>query len=201
MSILINLLPDLRQAKLKERRRRQLVSGISVLVWSICGGVVLLLVIFSTGQKVVINNLNNSIEQKKTELKGMADLPAALTAADHLNSLHGFDGQPGLYDKRILYTNFFKAYEASDPTEVTLQSLGVDTTNSLVVKGTGKSYAAVAKLARAVEGFNVTVGPDAKSTNTPYFTDVKLSNTSQDTSGIAFTLNATAQSGAFNGQQ
>jgi hypothetical protein len=27
--ILVNLLPDLRQAKLKEQRRRQLVSGIS----------------------------------------------------------------------------------------------------------------------------------------------------------------------------
>src|SRR4249919_3959872 len=99
MSILINLLPDLRQAKLKERRRRQLVSGISVLVWSICGGVVLLLVIFSTGQKVMIHNLDNSIEQKKNELTAMTDLPEALTAADHLNSLHGVGGQPGLYDK------------------------------------------------------------------------------------------------------
>ncbi|MDF2461560.1 MAG: hypothetical protein K0S68_963 [Candidatus Saccharibacteria bacterium] len=200
MSILINLLPDLRQAKLRERRRRQLVSGISVLVWSICGGVVLLLVIFSTGQKVVINNLNNSIDQKKGELERMEDLPEALTAADHLNSLHGIDGQPGLYDKRVLYTNFFKAYESADPTDITLQSLGVDASNALVVKGLGKSYAAVAKLARAVERYNVTVGPNANSANSPYFTDVKLLNVSQDTTGVAFSMNATIQTGAFSGE-
>jgi Tfp pilus assembly protein PilN len=193
MSILINLLPDIRQAKLRERRRRQLVSGISILVWSICGGLVLLLGIFSTGQKVIIRNLDNSIESKKNELKAMTDLPAALTAADHLKSL------PELYDKRVYFTNFFKAYEAASPTDVTLQSLSVDASNVVAAKGVARSYAAVAKLARAVEGYNVTVGPDAKSSNTPYFSDVSLQNVSQDTTGVAFTLNATAQSGVFSG--
>jgi Tfp pilus assembly protein PilN len=192
MSILINLLPDLRQAKLRERRRRQLVSGVSVLVWAVCGGLVVLLVLFTTGQTLAINALTGDIKKNTDTLKGMDDLPAALTAADHLAAL------PGLYGKRTYFTHFLSAYEAADPTDVTLTSITVDNTNTLLVLGTGKSYASAAKLARAVEAFNVKVGPEAKADNTPYFTNVQLKNVSQDNAGVAFSLNATVGSGAVS---
>ena len=53
MSILINLLPDLRQARLEDGRRKQLVTGVSVSIWVVCGGLLVLLSIYEGGQKIL----------------------------------------------------------------------------------------------------------------------------------------------------
>jgi Tfp pilus assembly protein PilN len=195
MSILVNLLPDIRQAKLRERRRRQLVSGVSVLVWIVCGGIVVVMVLVSTGQKLVIKTLTDDIKSNESKLQGMADLPAALTAADHLAAL------PGLYDKRAYFTHFLEAFELADPTDVTISNMTLDPTKALAVTGEAKSFAAVAKLARAIAAYNVTVGPDAKPNNAPYFASVNIVTASQDATGVSFTMKAVVSGGAFsNGQ-
>ena len=55
MNVLVNLLPDTRQAKLRDRRRRQMVSGIAVAVWVVCGGVMLLMGLYEGSQKLLID--------------------------------------------------------------------------------------------------------------------------------------------------
>jgi Tfp pilus assembly protein PilN len=194
MSILINLLPDIRQAKLKERRRRQLVSGVSVMVWVVCGAIVLLLSVYTAGQKVAIKVLSNSISQKKTELQNVTGLTDALTAQQHLASLGG------LYEKRVYMTKFFKAYSEADPTQVTINSLALDAQNAMIVNGNGTSYAAVAKLARALEASNVKVGTGAAESNSPYFTNVTIKNVSSTASGVSFTLDATIDTEVTSGK-
>jgi hypothetical protein len=190
MSILINLLPDLRQAKLRERRRRQLASGVSISIWVICGGVVALLFLYSGGQAVIIGNYNRGIAQKQTELRGIEGLEEALTAQQHLSSL------PSLYDKRVYITRFFSAYSESNPNEITLSSMTVDNQNVMVVNGLGVSYAAVAKLARALEASNVKVGSGASEENEPYFSGVTITSVSSSSDrGVSFTLTATLGSG------
>lgn len=193
MSILVNLLPDTRQAKLRERRRRQLVGGVSVLVWVICGGVVALMSIYEVGQKVAIAALSNSINDNTTKLKAVPDLLEALTAQQHSASL------ATLYGKRVYMTKFFQAYTEQNPGDVVLASLSIDNQNTLVATGTGKTYAAVAKLARTLEAANVKVGTNAAPGNTPYFTNVTLSGVTASSQGVAFTINATIDPGVTSG--
>jgi Tfp pilus assembly protein PilN len=190
MNILINLLPDVRQAKLRERRRRQMASGISVMVWVVCGAVVALMAVYVAGQKVVIANYTNSINSNKAKLQAVSGLVDALTAEQHLASL------PSLYEKRIYMTKFFEAYTSASPGDVSLTSMTIDSQNALVVNGVGATYASVAKLARALEAANVSVGTTAAANNTPYFSGVTITNVSSTTAhGVSFTIGATLDTG------
>lgn len=193
MSIMINLLPDLRQAKLRERRRKQLASGISVLVWAICGGVVILLSIYVAGQKVAINVLSSGIKDKENKLQSISGLTDALTAQEHLDSLNS------LYSKRVYMTKFFDAYTQADPANAVLNSLTVDQSNLLTVSGEAKTYADVAKLDRALEASNTQVGQDAKPSNEPYFSNVNITSVAADAKGVQYTITAQMAPGVTEG--
>ncbi|HEY2004235.1 MAG TPA: PilN domain-containing protein [Candidatus Saccharimonadia bacterium] len=193
MSILINLLPDVRQAKLRERRRKQMASGIAVMVWVICGGVVVLLSVYVAGQKVAINVLSGSIKDKESKLQSISGLPDALNAEEHLASLGN------LYSKRVYMTKFFDAYQQADPQDAVLNSLTVDASNTMTVTGEAKTYADVAKLDRALAASNVQVGTNAKASNQPYFTNVNISSVNADSKGVGYTITAVMASGATGG--
>jgi Tfp pilus assembly protein PilN len=191
MSLVINLLPDLRQAKLRNKRRRQLASGVAVVIWSVCGGLIVLLSVYWAGQKAVISGYNKSITDKISQLRQIPNITDALTAQEHLAAL------PSLYSKRVYISKFLSDYSVANPSDVALTTLTLDTTNALKVSGTGSSYASVAKLARALEQSNMTVGPDALITNQPYFTNVAISGVSSDAAGrVSFTLDLQVGQGA-----
>jgi hypothetical protein len=189
MAILINLLPDVRQAKVKEAQRRQLVTAMSVILWVVCGGLIVLLSVYEGGQKLIIAHDTSSIANQEKQLQGTAGLLDALTAEQHLASL------PGLYGQRVFISKFLQAYSQADPTVIKLSSMTVDSSNDLTVQGVANSYASVAKLARALAASNVTVGANAAASNQPYFSDVAISNLSfTPGTGVAFSLNAVLSS-------
>jgi len=169
------------------------VSGISVLVWVVCGALVGLLLIVVAGQKVAIKAYTDSIKTNKATLEKVEGLKDALTAQQHLASL------PQLYDKRAYFSKFFKAYAEADPTDVTLTSLAVDDSNLLTAEGTTKTYAEVAKLARALAALNVTVGTGAATDNTPYFSDVTIKTVGKTGDIVTFAITATVGGGATSG--
>lgn len=189
MSILVNMLPDVRQAKLREHRRRQLASGIAVMIWVVCGITVVLLLVIMAGQNVAINLVSKDIQSKTDELKQVTGLIDALTAEQHLAAL------PGLYGQRVYMTKFLDAYQQADPSAISIGSLQVDPTNTLSVTGKAKSYADVAKLDRALEASNVRVGTSAALTNSPYFNNVSITSVSRTQDTVAFTIKATLSGG------
>jgi Tfp pilus assembly protein PilN len=193
MSILINLLPDIRQAKLRDRHRRQLATGLSVALWGVCGGVLVLMTLYVAGQKVVINSLSSNITTMENQLQAIPGLTDALTGQQHLASL------PSLYGQRVYLSKFFQAYTASDPSSVTLGSMDIDNSNNLVVNGTADTYASVAKLARALEESNVSIGTGAAASNTPYFSNVNITSVGSATGGIGFSLSAVLGTGVVSG--
>ena len=200
MSALINLLPDIRQAKLREVRRRQIMSGSAIATWIVCGVVILGLSLTTATQKVLINKVTTSVSDKKQQLTKTEGLVDALTAQQHLNAL------PSLYMKRVYMTRFFKALSLSDPSDITLSSMNVDGINLLTVTGDARTYASVAKLARAltlapnlptVATATSTASPAA--TLSPYFSNVVITEVSKSTTkGVSFTLQATMEPGVTN---
>lgn len=195
MSTLVNLLPDIRQAKQRDHKRRQMITGISVSVWVICGVVILLLSVYAGGQKVIISNYTKSISDKQEELRQVDGLVEALTAHQHLASL------PSLYDKRVYLTKFFAAYSQSNPNSISLTSLQVDNAGALTVIGSAPSFAEVAKLARALEASNVKVGSEASESNSPYFTNVNIGSLDNgERTGVSFTITAVLGSGVTSGE-
>jgi hypothetical protein len=193
MNVLVNLLPDTRQVKQRDARRRQLATGIAIALWVICGGLVVLLFLYNTSQRLIVGSLTSSIAGKEKQLQGTTGLTDALTAQQHLASL------PTLYGQRTYFTNFLNAYAEANPTDITLSSLAVDASNALVVNGQGKSYAAVAKLAKALEAEHVTVGQNASQGNQPYFTNVSIQTVARTNNQVGFTINATLSGGVTSG--
>jgi hypothetical protein len=189
MSIVVNLLPDVRQAKLREHRRRQLASGIAVMIWVVCGVTLILMLVIITGQKVAINLATKDIQDKTGQLKQVTGLTDALTAQQHMAAL------PGLYGQRVYMTKFFDAYQQADPRTITVNSMAVDSTNVLSVVGTSGTMADIAKLDRALEASNVKVGTTAAPTNSPYFTNVTITSDSRGGNKINFSIKATLSGG------
>ena len=98
-------------------------------------------------------------------------------------------------------TKFFESYTRSDPTDVTLNSLNVDTSNTLTVQGQGKTYASVAKLARALAAASAT-GVSSSAPSQPYFTNVQITQVGGNSGkGVTFSIAATLQSGATSDNQ
>jgi uncharacterized protein YjgD (DUF1641 family) len=198
MSALINLLPDIRQAKLREVRRRQAMSGTAIAAWIVCGIVILGLSLTTATQKVLISKVTTSVSDKKQTLLKTEGLVEALTAQQHLDAL------PGLYSKRVYMTRFFAALSSSDPSDITLSSMNVDGINLLTVTGEARTYASVAKLARALTfAPNLpTIASPTLNTNagiSPYFSNVAITEVSKSsTKGVSFTLQATMEPGVTN---
>lgn len=193
MSAMINLLPDIRQAKLREKRRRQMMSGAAVATWVVCGVIILGLSLATAAEKVLISNATKDAEKKANALSKQEGIIEALTAQQHLASL------PELYSQRVYMTKFFTALSESDPSDITLSSLNIDGLNQLTVTGGARAYASVAKLARALAVTNVKVGTGSAPSNPPYFTNVNITEVSKATSqGVSFTIQATMQPGATN---
>jgi Tfp pilus assembly protein PilN len=184
MSIVINLLPDIRQAKLRDRHRRQLFFGISILIWAVSGAVVVLLGIYAAGEALVIRNVSNTINTQKNQVQNISGLTTALTAEEHLSSL------PSLYNERVYLSQFFKDFQAIDPGTVDISTLTVDSGNNLTIGGTATDYTAVGTLARAMEDANVGSGTSATSTNTPYFTGVTIVSAGSVSGGVSFSIQA-----------
>jgi Tfp pilus assembly protein PilN len=189
MSIVVNLLPDVRQAKLREHRRRQLASGLAVMIWVVCGVALVLMLVIITGQKVAINLATKDIQDKTSQLKQVTGLTDALTAEQHLAAL------PGLYGQRVYMTKFFDAYQQADPKTISISAMNIDPTNVLTVVGTSGTMAEIAKLDRALEGSNVKVGTSAAPTNSPYFSNVSISSDSRAGNKVNFTIKATLSGG------
>jgi hypothetical protein len=173
-----------------------MAMGITLLVGAISVGSVMVLFLFMAGQQVQIKIHNDSIAANKSKLNAVSGLTDALTASQHLNSL------PGLYSQRVSFTKFFAAYTDVNPVDTTLNSLTVDSSNSLQINGVSKTYGAIAKLARALADANVTVGTGANAANTPYFSSVSIANaTTLAGRGVQFSITATVSPEVLGGSK
>ncbi len=183
MSIMINLLPDTRQIKQRNLQRRKLVTGIGVLVWAVCGGAIVLLMLTVISEGVKISTLNTSIAEKKSKLEREPGLIDALTTQAHLAAL------PGLYGQRVYLTKFFQAYSKANPQDVALTALNVNSDNTLTLTGSAKAYASVAKLVRALE--DQPESATATASDAPKaFSNINISSVGQTGGAVSFTINA-----------
>lgn len=194
MSVLINLLPDLRQAKAKAHQRRRLFSGIALFIWIACAVVLVLLTLSLASQKLIISSNNGTISDNETQLRNMPGLTDAITAQQHLDSLGT------LYNQRVYLSHFFHALSQTTPQTITVNALSLDSSNELNITGSGTDFTSVAKLSRALQAENVTIGDNPSASNEPYFTDVTIQSVDNSNGTVGFTINATMSAGATNGQ-
>lgn len=180
----LNLAPDVYQASQRAKRLRAVVTSIGAAISVISIGLVVVGLVVLGGQKVAIKKLQSDIKEKQNQVDTYADLPAAVTAQQHLLSLNQ------LYTEQIQFSRFFSVLQELAPQGVGVMTIGVGADNSLDVSASARSYDLVTKFTKALEAANVTLGNNASASQTPYFTEVNLQGVSDDGGGVSFKLQA-----------
>ncbi len=190
MAVLINLLPDVRIAKERAARQRQLVISISTVVTAASVGLIVLMFLINGALNLRINQLTSSIQSDQQKLESTPNLVEALTVQQHLAML------PDLYKQRVKMTKLLDVLAADSPNQFSLSAITTDASGVIKVTGTAKTYATVQRFATAIEKNNHT-----KVTGGTDFTNVILGSASGSNNNIAFSLTATATPGVTsNGQ-
>ena len=133
MSTTINLLPDIRIAKIKAKNLRHLITGIAVTIW-IAGAILIGSLFLSIGaQSVLISNANDKIVSDTKTISTTPNINEALTFQNKLRSL------PGLYAKRTYYSKFMPALVSSLTPGISLGNISYASTGALTISGTASS--------------------------------------------------------------
>lgn len=191
----INLLPDLRQAKLHEQHRRQLAVSLGVLVCIIVIGVLVVMLAIGVTQKLQISSLTSRINSRQSQLEGISGLTTALTAQQTLNNL------PSLYSQRVYFSHLLAVLATLQPSTLSVSNISDSTAGVVTLSGNASNYTTVALFAKALAtGTPNTAQYDKEGSP---FSSVTIASVSegQGTSGVTFSLNATVSSQVLsNGQ-
>lgn len=185
----INLLPDSKQDRLKERRARQMVTTIASLIIVVAIGVPIFLLVIKGSQQLYLSRLQDQIDANKNTINSTANIATILTVKDHLTSLSG------LYANRAISTELLSILPSVTPQGVKFSSLEFDnSTYTLIITGSAAKYSDVEKFYRALSNIGAEVNvnrvePDPSASG--LFTGETLQSVS-GSSGVQvdFTINA-----------
>jgi Tfp pilus assembly protein PilN len=186
MAVLINLLPDLRQEKLRNKQLSRLAKLIAGGIVGVCLALVGSMYLITLGQNVKSAQLSSQITQKRDKINSVADLQKILTVQQHLESLDA------LYKQKTYVSKFYQLLSSLEPKEVSIRSLNLDQQRSLTLNASARNYLSVAKFMKALEASNLSLGFGAKPTNAPYFSGIKVNAVTADSANqVSFSLTAT----------
>lgn len=187
----INLLPEARLAKLRAQQQRQTAGTIATVICILCAVLVVGAYAVTLAQGKHISDLNRDIKTNESQLYGHKDLADMLTLQQHLADL------PALYSQRAYLTHFFTIMQSLAPGEISVNTLTFNNTaNTLTISGHGKSFAAIDKYVKVLEGgSSVSVDKDGN----PYFSSVTINGVSNDSKTSSFNITLTVNSEVTNG--
>jgi Tfp pilus assembly protein PilN len=168
--IQFNLLPDVKLAYIRAKRRKRIVTVISSSVIASCLTVLVLLFAFvNIAQKQHLSDLSKDINSQVKELQDTQNLDSILTVQNQLMVLDG------LHDKKPLASRLFNYLTQVTPAEINITKLDVDFQQSTMkVTGSSKSLNDVNKFADTLKFTNFTIGTD--ETKQRAFSNVVLSS-------------------------
>lgn len=184
MSIQINLLPEARMAKLRNKSKKtRYIAVASVVGGSVAAVAVVLIMLqvflvgtFAQGEDK-IKNLNADISKSVTTEQVSATLQANLASFYTLNNSR-------TYASRI-FSNLFKAV----PENIVITSVGIDSKDVISISGTTDSFADVSKFAAILELYNLDYLPQPDLERKAIFTDTLIVSVSKSTDGkVSFSI-------------
>lgn len=150
----VNLLPGLKQDKLKGKRTRQLIISIGTAAIVIGIAVPIVLFVYKSTQSLLLSRTQNSIDEKVETIRSFPDITTMLTVKDDLSDL------PALYGRRVFLSELFRVLPTATPQEVKFNSLEFNGSGGFTIVGNTNSYRSVEKLFEALKQLSVEVKID-----------------------------------------
>lgn len=169
MQIRINLLPEARLLRIKDRKKKQYYTLLAVIVIVGVLGILAVLLFFYGARLAQKANNQRAITNLKTDVAAKHDLELnAATLQEHLSS------NTSLNDKRIYVSEIFNQLVKTLPPDVKLSSIRVDEDYNVTVQGTADSLKTVGQFAKALEDFNVNFANLPNTERKPFFLGVAI---------------------------
>lgn len=168
--IQFNLLPDVKLAYIRAKRRKRVVVVTSSTIMAVSLTILILMFAFvNIAQKQHLNDLSKDINDRTKALQDTPNLDSILTVQNQLMSLDG------LHDKKPVASRLFGFLTQITPTEISITKLDVDfQTSTMKVTGSSKSLNDINKFADTLKFTNFTV--DTETDNRLAFSNVVLSS-------------------------
>ncbi len=170
----VNLLPDVKQQRLRQHKLRQLAISASIFIIAVAVGIPILLLLAKGSQIIYINRVQSQIDENIQTLRNTPDINTMLTIKDHLNSL------TTLYAGRTLPSKLLALLPSVTPKDIVLNSIDTDlAAHSISFTGSANSYNLVNKFYHALLESGVSVDhnkvdPDPNTSGN--FTNVVLTS-------------------------
>lgn len=180
----INLLPEVRVAKLQAAHKRRLSTTITVLVGLVLGGVIiglLLIIGYYIGETKIRTNTAKNLQAEVDKSKDLEE--NATTVQQHLASFVSLNG------KRVSASVIFGQLVKTIPPDVTVTTFSLTDANSAAIGGTAPSYKELGVFAQALQDYNVTFKPQPNLDRKPIFTNIVITQSSKGTGIAANTVN------------
>lgn len=188
-----NLLPDVKIEFIKARRQQHTITFIALIVGSVSLGIFILsFFVVNIAQPQLIKIADKNIKKNNQQLQSVADINKMLTVQNQLDQL------TNLHDQKPAVSNIFKFLSQITPSDVTLNKLTLDMTQSTItLGGTAKSLNAVRIFADTLKLTEYQLGEGGESKKA--FSEVVLSNFSTGDKGTTFTLTFKFDPAIFSG--
>lgn len=169
MLVRINLLPEARLIRLRDRKRKQYYTLLASIVIAGVVAVLVALYIFYA-LRLTQKNLNTStINKQKTDVAAQHEL-----SQNSANLQQHLDSNTTLNSDRIYVSEIFDQLVKTLPNGVTLSSFRVDENYNCTIQGIAPDLKTVGTFAKALEDFNVNYANLPNADRKPFFTNVSV---------------------------
>lgn len=196
MNIQVNLLPEAKLSKMRNKAKKRKFATITVLLgvsFTISCVLLFMLKVFLLGTysagETKISNLNSEISKSKDLEESASTLQQNLASFYTLNTNR-------TYASRII-TNFFKAV----PDNVLISSIAIDDKGKVTISGTTGSFADVSKFVSSLEQYNLDFLPQPDLDRKQVFSNVAIGSVSKAEGKTNFSITFTVNKDVLKNQR
>jgi Tfp pilus assembly protein PilN len=196
MNVQVNLLPEAKLSKMRNKAKRRNYTTITILVAVAVAVVCVMLVMLRFFLAGTYNLDKNKKATLQSEVDKQKDLEEkATTLQQNLNAFYILNSTR-TYASAII-NNFFKAV----PENVTISSISLDEKGKVTISGTTGSFADVSRFQSSLELYNVDFLPQPDLDRKAVFTNVSISSVNKAEGKTSFSITFDVQKEVLKGQK
>ena len=196
MNIRVNLLPEAKLSKVRNKAKRRTYTTITILTLAIAAIICVLLVMLRIFLQGTYALGERNMKSLKDEIGKQKDLEEnASTLQQNLASFYALNSTR-TYASAII-NNFFKAV----PANVTVASISFDDKGKVTIAGSTDSFADVSRFASSLEQYNVDFLPQPELSREAVFKNVAILSVNKSEGKTSFSITFDVNKDVLKGQR
>jgi hypothetical protein len=196
MNIQVNLLPEAKLNKIRNKSKKRTYTTFTILlaiIIVIAAALLIMLRVFLLGTYQVGKNKISSLKTEVGKSKDMEE--SAATLQQNLASFYNLNAKRTNASRII--SNFFKAV----PANVTISSISLNDKGAFTVSGSTATFADVSRFASSLEQYNLDYLPQPDLDRAQVFTSVSINSVNKNEGRTDFSITFTVNEAVLKNQR